>query len=440
MNTETAYNLALDYLYSFVDFSLKHSSELAKADFSLDRMRLFMAEIGNPQDKYPCIHVAGTKGKGSTSAFCASALQYSGRKVGFYSSPHLQDFTERIQINSLPISHSEFSQLIEELKPAIKLFKNLTTFEITTALAFLHFAKNNVDCAVIEVGLGGRLDATNIITPVVSVITSLSFDHTAVLGNTLTKIAGEKAGIIKPGIPVVSAPQKDESLAVLKKISSERGCSFTLVGSDLTYKSADHNLEGQNFSVQLNNTPVRDPIPFFIPLLGQHQVENAVTAYGALLRSPFKITEEQIAKGFAKVSWPCRFEIVSKEPVIVLDSAHNEDAFLRLAQTVETYFAGQKMVIILGISEDKHLSEMLKAIKHITALVIITRANHPRALEPEKIKNIVIENGLNYEIVEPVGAALHRALEINKNNGSIILSAGSMFVTAEVKSAWQIRK
>lgn len=440
MNTETTYNQALDYLYSFVDFSLKHSSELAKADFNLNRMRLLMAELGNPQEKYPCIHVAGTKGKGSTSAFCASALQAAGHKVGFYSSPHLQDFVERIQINSTPISHAEFANLIEEIKPAINLFPNLTTFEITTALAFLHFAKNRVDSAVIEVGLGGRLDATNIITPVVSVITSLSYDHTAVLGNTLTLIAGEKAGIIKPGVPVVSSPQKGEALAVLENISTERHCSFTLVGREFTYQTDDHTLDGQSFRIKNTLASEQNSLSFFIPLLGEHQVENAVTAYTALKQSPFNISDKAVIQGFASVKWPCRFEIISKDPVVILDSAHNADAFLRLSQTIETYFPDKKIVIILGISEDKHLSEMLSAIKHITSKVIITRADHPRALEPEKIRKTVIETGLQFEIVEPVSAALFRALELMKNNGSIILSAGSMFVTAEVKSAWQNRK
>src|SRR5215217_2290591 len=229
-DTEIAYNQALDYLYSFVDYSLKHISELAKAEFNLDRMFALMEELGNPQSKYPIIHVAGTKGKGSVAALCASALKAAGYNTGLYTSPHLWDYTERIQINGEPISHVQLIELVGQVKPAVAKIPKLTTFEITTALGLLAFARNDVNAAVVEVGLGGRLDATNIVMPRVSVITSLSYDHMAVLGNTLAAIAGEKAGIIKPGIPVVSAPQVEEALDVLKRVASERNSPFVLVG------------------------------------------------------------------------------------------------------------------------------------------------------------------------------------------------------------------
>jgi len=191
MDIEAEYNKALDYLYSFVDYSLKHSSELAKAEFNLDRMFALMEELGNPQNTYPIIHVAGTKGKGSVSALCASALGAGGYTVGLYTSPHLTDYCERIQVNGEPISHELMVELVEEIKPAVAKIAKLTTFEITTALGLLAFAKQGCNAAVIEVGLGGRLDATNIVMPKVSVITSLSYDHMAVLGDTLAKIAGE---------------------------------------------------------------------------------------------------------------------------------------------------------------------------------------------------------------------------------------------------------
>jgi dihydrofolate synthase/folylpolyglutamate synthase len=361
-------------------------------------------------------------------------LQSAGKKVGLYTSPHLQDYTERIQVNGIPVSHAGLAELVELIKPAVAQTPLLTTFEITTALAFLYFARQNVDAAVIEVGLGGRLDATNIITPRVSVITSLSYDHTAVLGNTLTLIAAEKAGIIKPSIPVVSSLQKDEALTVLERIAAERGCQFFLVGRDLTYSVGGHSLEGQDFLASWQGQPA---IEFFIPLLGLHQVENAVTAYAALTLGGFDLTDGQIAAGFARVQWPCRFEIASLEPTLILDSAHNEDAFERLAQTLHTYFPGRHVVLILGISEDKHLVAMLQAIQPLVHTIIVTRANHPRALGTENIFTIVQEVGLPCEAVNPVEAALNRALEIAQKNGSIILSAGSMFVTAEVKTAWQ---
>jgi dihydrofolate synthase / folylpolyglutamate synthase len=444
MDTKTAYNHALDYLYSFVDYSLKRSSELAKADFNLDRMRALMLALGNPQDSYPTIHVAGTKGKGSTSALCAAALQAGGYKTGLYTSPHLQDFCERIQINGEPVSHAELAELVELVKPAVAQIPLLTTFEITTALGFLHFARRKVDVAVIEVGLGGRLDATNVITPCVSVITSLSYDHMAVLGNTLAKIAGEKAGIIKPGVPVVSSSQKQEALEVLEKVAVERGCELTLVSREVTYTPGTHSLKGQDFNIQQlvhaqhGSSVSIQYATFCIPLLGPHQVENATTAYMALQKSGFGLSTAEIAKGFAEVHWPCRFEIASRaNTTIIFDSAHNEDSFQRLAETLEEYFPGRKVALIFGVSEDKHIAEMLGALKDKVSHLIVTRANHPRALEPEKIIETARQVGVEGETAAPVETALARALEIVQNNGSIVLSAGSMFVTAEVKTAWQ---
>jgi dihydrofolate synthase/folylpolyglutamate synthase len=255
-----------------------------------------------------------------------------------------------------------------------------------------------------------------------------------VLGNTLTLIAGEKAGIIKPGVPVVSSPQKDEALLVLETISAERGCELTLVGRDVAYSAGGHSLKGQDFQVSAQGLP---PVEMCIPLLGLYQVENAATAYAALRKSGFVLTDEQIAQGFATVNWPCRFEIASLEPTLILDSAHNEDAFMRLTQTLQTYFPGRKAVLILGISEDKHLAAMLKTIQPLIDTLIVTHADHPRALEPEKIILCAREVGLPCEAATPVETALNRALEIAQKNGSIILSAGSMFVTAEVKTAWQ---
>jgi len=435
MDTEKQYNLALDYLYSFVDYSLKHASELAKADFNLDRMHALMAELGNPQEQYPIIHVAGTKGKGSVSALCASALHVAGYKTGLYTSPHLQDYVERIQVDGQPMSHAEMAELVEEIKPAVARVPYLTTFEITTALGFLYFARQGCDAAVIEVGLGGRLDATNIVTPRVSVITSLSLDHTLVLGNTLAKIAGEKAGIIKPGIPMVSSSQKDEALEVLKKISDERGCDFTLVGRDIKFEALTHSIDGQMLLISDLRTEM-PAIRVSIPLLGIHQVENAAVAYAALKTSELDVSDEAIQKGFASTKWRSRFEIARREPPVIFESAHNQDSFARMYQTLETYFPGRPVYLVLGASEDKNLAGMFEEMKPKIKKLIVTRADHPRALEPEKIRQVAEQAGVESEAVEPVEAAFHRALELSEKDGSIVLSAGSMFVTAEVMTAW----
>ena len=433
-STETAYNQALDYLYSFVDYSLKHSSELAKAEFNLDRMFALMEELGDPQLKYPIIHVAGTKGKGSVSALCASALQAAGYKVGLYTSPHLLDYVERIQVNGEPISHEFMIELVEEIKPAVVKIPKLTTFEITTALGFLAFARKDVTAAVIEVGLGGRLDATNIVTPKVSVITSLSYDHMAVLGDTLAKIAGEKAGIIKPDVPVVSAPQKEEALEVLERVAKLENSSFTLVSKDIKFEPLTSSLDGQ--SLHIVDDVRYSTFDVQLPLLGSHQLENAATAYVALKVSRIPISDEAIQKGFSQVKWRARFEVVRREPPVIFDSAHNQDSFAKLRETLETYFPGRQVYLIFGASEDKNIPGMFAEMKPKIKKLIVTRADHPRALEPEKIIQLADQAGLESEAVSPVESAFRRALEYSEKDGSIVLSAGSMFVTAEVMRAW----
>jgi dihydrofolate synthase/folylpolyglutamate synthase len=437
MDIEAQYNKALDYLYSFVDYSLKHSSELAKAEFNLDRMYALMEELGNPQNKYPIIHVAGTKGKGSVSALCASGLKVAGFKVGLYTSPHLLDFCERIQINGEPISHELLIELVEEIKPAVAKIPKLTTFEITTALGFLAFAKQGCNAAVIEVGLGGRLDATNIVTPRVSVITSLSYDHMAVLGDTLAKIAGEKAGIIKPGVPVVSAPQKDEALEVLERVARENNSSVTLVGKDIKLEPLASSLDGQSLRIRDNLRP--STFDLQLPLLGSHQLENAATAYAALKVSGLEISDEAIQKGFADVKWRGRFEVARRDPPVIFDSAHNQDSFAKLRETLETHFPNKQVYLIFGASEDKNIPGMFAEMKPRIRRLIVTRADHPRALEEEKIIELARQAELESEAATPVESALRRALELSANDGSIVLSAGSMFVTAEVMKAWQER-
>jgi dihydrofolate synthase / folylpolyglutamate synthase len=442
MDTETTYNQALDYLYSFIDYSLKKSSELAKAHFELGRMRELMAWLGNPQDTYPIIHVAGTKGKGSTSALAATALSAAGYTTGLYTSPHLQDYVERIQIDGQSISHAQLVELVEQIKPAVAKIPKLTTFEITTALGFLHFAQQKAQAAVIEVGLGGRLDATNILTPRVSVITSLSYDHMAVLGNTLAKIAGEKGGIIKPGIPVVASPQPDEALEVLENIAAERHAPFTLIGRDVTFQGLQHSLEGQELTVENHKTimpaghDVINPVILRIPLLGMHQVVNAATAYTALRASRLNISEEAVRRGFSEVRWPCRFDVVRRESPVVLDSAHNADSARRLRQTLDEYFPGRPVLWVFSILEDKDAVGMLAELRPRLKLVIATETDHPRVLAAQKIVSLVQSAGVRVEAVKPASAALARAVEL-AGDREVILVAGSVAFAGEMKTAWE---
>ncbi len=434
MDTEAAYNKALDYLYSFVDYSLKKADQLAAANFNLDRMVELMASLGDPQQDYPTIHIAGTKGKGSVSAFCASALKAAGFRTGLYISPHLQDFNERMQVNDIPIRHAELAELVEEIKPHVARIPRLTTFELTTALGFLYFSRQKVDAAVIEVGLGGRLDATNILTPLVSVITSLSYDHMAVLGNTLTEIAGEKAGIIKPGIPVVSSPQQDEAQVVLERVAARQNAPFARVGRELMFTQGAHSLDGQHFQLWEPGEPKRD---YFTPLLGAYQVENAATAFLALRRSGLEISNEAIEQGFARVRWPARFEIVRREPPVILDSAHNLDSARKLRQALDDYFPGRSVILVFGASEDKDVTGMFSEWKPRLSLVIACKADHPRALESSHLASLAGQVGIASEEASTVAEGFIRALNLAEEQRAVVLSAGSLFVTAEARTAWE---
>jgi dihydrofolate synthase/folylpolyglutamate synthase len=254
-------------------------------------------------------------------------------------------------------------------------------------------------------------------------------DHMAVLGDTLAKIAGEKAGIIKDGVPFVSAPQKKEALEVLMRVAREKNVSLTLVGRDIQYQLLSNSLGGQAFIIHNSE--------FIIPLLGSHQLINAATAYAALKVSRIPVSDEAIQKGFSQVKWPARFEVARREPPVIFDSAHNDDSFAKLCETLETYFPGKQVYLIFGASEDKNIPGMFREMKSKIRKLIVTRADHPRALEVEKIQSLADQAQVPNEAVTPVSAALVRALELSAIDGSIVLSAGSMFVTAEVISAWK---
>src|SRR5574340_1231129 len=306
---EAAYQSTLDYLYSFVDYSLTRSLRYSPEKFNLGRMNQLVEMLGSPHTQYPVVHVAGTKGKGSTSALIAGVLQDAGYKVGFYTSPHMIDFTERIQVNRIPVSHAELVKLVDQLRPAVEQIEQLTTFELTTAAAFLYFAQRKVDIAGIEVGLGGRLDSTNVVDPILSVITSLSLDHMNVLGDTLAKIAGEKAGIIKPGKPVVVSPQKPGAVGVVERIAAERKAPLTLVEDEYSIVPLRKSLKEQVFEIHRKKDGKIEPdgIKISLPLLGDHQAQNAVTAYAVLEKLQqmgWKVEPENIQRGFSQVKWP----------------------------------------------------------------------------------------------------------------------------------------
>ncbi len=447
-NIEIAYQETLDYLYSFIDYSLTRSFRNAPEKFDLGRMYKFMERLGNPQTEYKVFHVAGTKGKGSVSALLAKSLEMSGYTVGFYTSPHLHDYCERIKVNSEPISHADFVQLVEEIKPVIEQMPEITTFELTTALAFLYFARSKVNVAVIEVGLGGRLDATNIVDPLVSVITSISYDHIHVLGDTLANIAYEKSGIIKEGKPVVVAPQREEARRVVERIANERNAPLTQVGRDMLFAPWSRSLSGQSFllwSAEEQNLIVDyiessgredwEPHRFTIPLLGYHQVENAATAYTALKvarENGLPIMETAILKGFAEVRWQGRFEVIRRNPPIIIDSAHNQDSALKLRLAIDDYLPGQPVILVFGASEDKDIHGMFAALLPRVNCVIATQSVHPRAVDPNILVELAYQFGRSAQAVVPVEEAVDLSIQ-KAGKESAIVVAGSLFIAAAVK-------
>jgi dihydrofolate synthase/folylpolyglutamate synthase len=437
MTDNAAYQTTLDYLYTFVDYSLVRNFQNAPGRFDLTRMAALAAALGDPQKQYPIIHVAGTKGKGSVSAFCASALQAAGYHTGLYTSPHLVDFSERIQVNGQPISSDEVVALVEECKPVVASIPEVTWFEYTTMLAFMYFARQNVDAAVIEVGLGGRLDATNIVTPDVSVITSISYDHMAVLGDSLIQIAAEKSGIIKPGKPVVIAPQSDDVRSEIIRIAAQNKAPLIQADQDYDFRFISHSLDGQSFLITSKSRP-QESAQLAIPLLGSHQVENAATAYAALRAldaSHLKVSEDAIRQGFASTIWPGRFEILRRHPPVVIDCAHNQDSSHRLRQTLDDYFPRWPIVLIFGASEDKDIAGMFTQLLPRVHKVIATQSIHPRATSPARLVELARPFGVPVSAASTVEDALDEAL-VEVDADELLLVTGSIFVVAGVREAW----
>jgi dihydrofolate synthase/folylpolyglutamate synthase len=436
MSSDELYQDALNYIYGFIDNSLTHQANLSLADSDLSKMFELMKSLGNPQDQFPSIHVAGSKGKGSVSAFCASALNRQGYKVGLYTSPHLRDFEERIQINRVPISRKDFVNYVEEIKPYVSAIPGLNTFEIITALAFLFFYKQSVDIAVIEVGLGGRLDATNVITPKVSVITALYLEHTRILGDTIEQIAREKAGIIKQGIPVVISPQEKAAQKTIENIAAQRNAHLYIIGRDYRYDSIKSSLNGQSFTLNSSTTNVQTEIQ--IRLLGQHQVENASTAYVTLqhLREQgIPISEMAILEGFGKTDWPGRFEILRKEPPLIIDSAHNLESARKLRMTIDEYFPGRPVVLIFGVSDDKNVLGMINELLPGTIHIFCSQSTHPRAMDAEKLLKQILPITGSASAINDIRTALEKAIILAGKN-AVVLVTGSIFVAATARIAW----
>jgi dihydrofolate synthase/folylpolyglutamate synthase len=406
-------------------------------------MEMLLASVGSPHHFAPAVHVAGTKGKGSTVAMITSVLSASGYRTAMFTSPHLHTIRERIRVDGQMISETELASLMHRLKPEVERinyraqFGLLTTFEILTALAFLYFQERAVDYQVLEVGLGGRLDATNVVKPEVCAITTIGFDHTEILGSSLSKIAAEKAGIIKAGCLAVSSPQPAPAGRVISQTCRKLMVPLIRVGQEVTWRTEQSNLSGQHFSVNGQAGHYQ----LWIPLLGDHQLENAATAVAALealATRGAKVSPKSLKQGLAQVRWPARFQLLGQRPFIIVDGAHNSDSAHRLRQSVELHFPHHQIILVLGTSNDKDIKAIVAELAPLCHQVVVTRARHPRAADTKPLADQFAQHGLKTEITENVTQALLRAKQMATDN-DIILVTGSLFIAAEAIEAEQSR-
>ena len=427
----------LSSLRSLPDLGAQPQGSMNAAAFTLERMDWLMAALGQPQQQYPSIHVAGTNGKGSVSALCAAALQAAGLRVGLFTSPHLRGALQGISINGALVEQSELEASFEGLHPYLEQRTDWTQFEVVTALAFQHFTRAGVGAAVIEVGLGGRLDATNVVSPLVSVITPIDYDHTAILGSSLPEIAAQKAGIIKARIPVVLAPQTQEVSAVMKQVAQANKTHLIEVGKDFCFEAGGFSLKGQDFEVWPASHPA-DRIALHISLLGAHQVVNAATGYAALQvarRHGLTLDDAAIRRGFAAARWPGRFEVLQTRPAVVLDAAHTPHAARALRRALDDYVPGRPVTLVLGVSADKDLNGIVDPLRPRISQVVATQSSHPRALPASELARRLASLGLLAAAQPTPAAALRRALAVTGKEG-MVLVAGSVFLVEEVRETY----
>jgi len=434
--TQDSYARTLREIFAHVDYSRNRQHSYDAETYNLERMRELVRRMGDPQNAFPSLHIAGSKGKGSTSAMATAILQAAGYRTGLYTSPHLHTFRERLRIDGELISRQRLTDLWEQARPVVESLPGTTTFEIITLLAFLHFAAPPVDWAVLEVGLGGRLDATNVVTPSACAITALSLEHTDLLGNNITDIAAEKAGIIKPGAPVVTGPQPPEAMDVIRRAAREAGAPLTTVGTDWRWKIREQSPDGLQLDIYGPDSTITD---VHIPLTGAHQAVNATIAVAlvdALRYADMHLSPEIIREGLAHTYWPGRLELMSRQPTILLDSAHNQDSATRLKNALTT-FPHQRLTLLFGVSADKDIAGMLEVLGKEADAIVLTRSFHPRAADPAWLAQIAqpLFPEKMIRTTDDTVSALAQALALTGPD-DLILVTGSIFVVAAVREAW----
>lgn len=463
------YQEAYDYLNTFTNYEKVPGINYAQEMDGLDRVRLLMKLLGTPQKSFKSVVIAGTKGKGSVAAMLDSMIREGGYKSGLYTSPHLHTFRERMRVDGQMISPADMARIVESMQPTVEKIKSLglpemipSTYELITALAFLYFEEQGVDVAVLEVGLGGRLDAVNVVEPIVSIITSISLDHTEVLGETTAAIAREKAGIIKHGGHVITAPQDPDAAAIIERTADFHQAQLITIGRE-TYISTDqlpmlisdeyglpsHQIFMLGFEGGSEQGTIQVSVQ--LPLLGNHQQVNAAVAMSAipfLAEAGISLRKDSTLRGLLNVKWPGRFEIVRRDPVVLVDGAHNVESMERLHDAVAQLFHRRNVVVVLGVSRDKDIDGIAAQIAEwsesimgpVVERLIVTRSEHPRAADPQEVASLGMLYGLSVEIERDVPSALKRAEEvagtIRKTTGNdvIVLVTGSLFVVAEARA------
>jgi len=445
---------ALDFLEKAIDYEKRTAVKYTDKNFNLSRMNALLAELGDPHRAYAVVHIGGTKGKGTTAALIARCLQKQGYRTGIHTSPHLVSVCERMCVDGQPISEEEFCRLLGTVRDYIERKRRQvrddapTYFETTTALAFKHFRERAADWGIVEVGLGGRLDSTNVVQPACCVITPIGLDHMDKLGDTVDKIAGEKAGIFKPGVPVVLARQAyGEALRVLRERAELTGCPRWEVDREIVITHSapltappgepDAPL-GWRFSLC---TPLRSYENLFTPLLGAHQVENCAAAIGTLdmlsARGSLKISPEAVREGIAVCRWPARVELLRRRPAFVLDVAHTVESVRALLEALWTHLPGRTLHAAFGCSADKNWRDMLGLLAPRCADLVITRAASHRAADPAELAQAARQAGAALVEAVPDAAEAARACLRRAGPDDIACVSGSFFVAGEVLRAWQ---
>jgi dihydrofolate synthase/folylpolyglutamate synthase len=417
---QNAYQQALDYLYGLEKFGMI---------FGLTQEERILKAIGNPHKEIQAIHIGGTNGKGSTAAMMSSILQREGYRVGLYTSPHLVRFTERIKVNGKEIEGEEVAALTGWMRNVVEaagITPPFTFFDFTTAMAFYYFKEKLVDLAILEVGLGGRLDSTNVVDPLISIITNIAKDHEEYLGKSILKIAQEKAGIIKKGKPLITAATQPSVLGLFSKACREMGSPYSRVGKQFRYLRAEDgsfDYEGLNrklWGIHLN-------------LKGFHQIINATTALGAmevLEESGYRVSTEAMIDGLREVDWPGRLEMVSSSPKVILDGAHNPAGAFVLKEFLEKEFQYGRLILLIGIMKDKDIRSMLHLLAPLADHIILTRPHTDRATPPSLLKRALGQNGKKAEIAEDLKEAIERGLSLTRKEDLLCIT-GSLYTVGE---------